>query len=277
MKKRMIAALAGLMVLALGSVTVLAAPSTETESQKEAVKQDAEAVKEATIDASDALFSDLSVSSTISSDGTGTVETAGATIIVSEVQVDSELAALAGMIATEIIAEAEKQAQAEAEAKVSTLLANLGERQAVRTKKLAAFSLTGANLSAEQEAALKDPTREDVSIKLTFTVDGVTEGGSYVVMHYCSKHSKWESMTPVKVENGKITLDFHSFSPVIITEVYAADDENLGEGAGEGNGSTLTAGVTSPKTGETVPFAAVLSVALFAGAAVCAAKRVKFN
>jgi hypothetical protein len=285
MKKRMIAALAGLMVLALGSVTVLASPSGTTAEEEAAVTAAAAAVtdtaKESSGDAkSDELFADLSVASAITPDGTGTVTTNGATIIVSEVRVDEELAALSGMTANEIIAEAEKQAKAEAIKNVATFLERLqarqDERKTVDVKQVASFSLTAEGLSPEQEAALKDPNVENYYVKLTFNVTGVERGKSYVVMHYCSKHKTWESMDPT-VGDGTITLTFHSFSPVTIVEVVATDAENLGEGEGEGNSTTLTAGVTSPKTGETVPFAAVLSVALFAGAAVCAAKRVKFN
>jgi hypothetical protein len=273
MKKRMIAALAGLMVLALGSMTVLASPSSETPEEKESVKRDAAAVATASVASKgeNDPFAGLSVVVDTSGEAPSAIETEGATIIISAVQVDSSLE---GMSATEIIAEAEKQAKAEAEGKVATLLGNLAERQTVRTEKLAAFSISTSKLSESQQKALDDGTAD---IDLTFNVSGVTADGRYVVMHYCSKHSSWESVPIVSYGNGTITLNFHSFSPVVITKVYAVDDENLGEGAGEGNGSTLTAGVTSPKTGETVPFAAVLSVVLFAGAAVCAAKRVKFN
>jgi hypothetical protein len=270
MKKRMIAALAGLMVLALGSMTALASVSSETDTQKQNVKEDAEKIQETTIESADDTFSDLSVVVDTSGAAPSTIQTEGATIIVSLVQADAG----SNLSASEIIAQAEAQALAQARANVSTLLGNLGARQQVRTEKIASFSVTAANLSPAQSEALDKGT---ANINLTFTVSDIVADGSYVVTHLCSAHDQWETVPVVKVENGKITLNFHSFSPVVISKVEAVDDENLGEGAGEGNGSTLTAGVTSPKTGETVPFAAVLSVALFAGAAVCAAKRVKFN
>jgi hypothetical protein len=140
---------------------------------------------------------------------------------------------------------------------VSTLMTALATRNLKR--------LFAADVTIEGNYTQEDLDR---GIRVRIPLPDVVENGTYVVLHRKSD-GEWEELD-YTAENGAIIVTMHSFSPVIVN---SADPVNLDEG----NGSTLTAGVTSPKTGETVPFAAVLSVALFAGAAVCAAKRVKFN
>lgn len=98
-------------------------------------------------------------------------------------------------------------------------------------------------------------------VTLTFEVAGIKAGANIIVLHY--NGTKWETITPDKVEKGKVTATFSSLSPVAIVELPAedtADDKDVEK---------------SPTTGMPVvlPFAAVICAA---GAVGCA-RKVKFN
>lgn len=94
-------------------------------------------------------------------------------------------------------------------------------------------------------------------VTVTFEVEGVTaaDAGKIYLLHEKS-NGYWETIHPDKVENGKVTATFTSFSPVAIVKV--AD--------------TTT---TLPKTGAPVVLP-VVALICAAGAAGCA-KKVKFN
>ena len=102
-----------------------------------------------------------------------------------------------------------------------------------------------------------DPTG---AVTVTFrNVPGVEAGKNYAVLHYATNKG-WEVL-PTSVNGTDISATFTSFSPVAIVEV---------------NGNVAAAGVTSPKTGETMPVAALFAVACLGGAAFCA-KKYSFN
>lgn len=90
-------------------------------------------------------------------------------------------------------------------------------------------------------------------ITIPFNVKNVVAGQNIVVLHQ-KADGTWETITPDKVENGKVTVTFTSLSPVAFV---VAD------------GSA----VVSPKTGDVaVPFVALLAVVAVAGAAVAGKK-----
>ena len=74
---------------------------------------------------------------------------------------------------------------------------------------------------------------------------------------------KWETLPIVKVEDGKVTATFTSFSPVVV--VKATDAASNG-----------TEGATSPKTGAPASALPVLAMLCAAGVAVFG-RKVKFN
>lgn len=91
-------------------------------------------------------------------------------------------------------------------------------------------------------------------ITVPFNLTNVKAGDSIVVLHQ-KKDGTWETITPDKVEDGKVTVTFTSLSPVAFV---------TGSAAG---------GVKSPKTNDAaVPFVAVMAVVAIAGAAVAGKK-----
>ncbi len=90
----------------------------------------------------------------------------------------------------------------------------------------------------ELTAAINGPTN------ITLEVPGITAGQKIAVLHQ-KADGTWESVPVVGVAAGSITATFTSLSPVAIVS-YA-----------------------SPKTGESMPVAAVAALIAFAGAVLC--------
>lgn len=109
---------------------------------------------------------------------------------------------------------------------------------------------------------------------------------TYVVMHLNSKTGQWEIIVPDKVENGKVTVTFSSFSPALVNPAIIVplgedvkDDEPAAEEWLEPRHPEQAAAAnpaTSPKTAETLPLAGVMALIGLAGAAICASK-VRYN
>ena len=100
------------------------------------------------------------------------------------------------------------------------------------------------------------------SVDVTFSVAGVKAGENIVVLHQ-KADGKWETLPIVKVEDGKVTATFTSFSPVVVVKAKAA-------------ASNGTEGATSPKDGAPVSALPVLAMLCAAGVVVFG-RKVKFN
>lgn len=111
-------------------------------------------------------------------------------------------------------------------------------------------------------------------VTITFTVPGVS--GDVEVLHWDG--AKWEkdSVSGVKVENGKVTATFTSLSPIAIVEKKAAENKPTTPPSNNNNTANTTTTATSPKTADVAPVLPMFAVICAAGAAVCA-KKVKFN
>jgi len=110
-----------------------------------------------------------------------------------------------------------------------------------------------ANVLKVMEVSLPNISNDQIpaeGIPVTFEVPGVVAGQKLAVLHQ-KTDGTWEKLGGVKVENGKITATFHSFSPVAIVSES-----------------------TSAKTGSSFPLMAVLAVLALGGAAICARKYV---
>lgn len=111
---------------------------------------------------------------------------------------------------------------------------------------------------------------------------------TYVIMHLNSTTGQWEIIIPDKVENGKVTATFTSFSPALVnptiivplaeTEPETPDTDSGKEEWLEPRHPEAAAAnpATSPKTAETLPVAGVMALIGLAGAAICASK-VRYN
>lgn len=100
------------------------------------------------------------------------------------------------------------------------------------------------------------------SVDVTFSVAEVKAGDNIVVLHQ-KADGKWETLPIVKVEDGKVTATFTSFSPVVVVKAKAA-------------ASNGTEGATSPKDGAPVSALPVLAMLCAAGVVVFG-RKVKFN
>lgn len=88
-------------------------------------------------------------------------------------------------------------------------------------------------------------------ISITFDVDGIVAGDKVYLLHG-KADGTWETITPSKVADGKITATFTSLSPVAIVKVAGA--------------------ATSPKTGAPLAVAPLVAIVCAAGAVGCARK-----
>lgn len=92
-------------------------------------------------------------------------------------------------------------------------------------------------------------------ITIPFNLKNVVAGQKVTVLHKRSTDNVWETLTPDKVENGKVTVTFNSLSPVVFII------EN-------GTGS-----VASPKTADTTAvYVVFFAAAALVGAAVTGKK-----
>ncbi len=92
------------------------------------------------------------------------------------------------------------------------------------------------------------------SITIPFNLKNVKANDKIVVLHQ-KADGTWETITPDKVEDGKVTATFTSLSPVAFVTGGSA------------------AAVKSPKTGDiAVPFVAILAVVSLAGSALVGKK-----
>lgn len=83
-------------------------------------------------------------------------------------------------------------------------------------------------------------------------VPGLKNNTEYTALHF--KGGKWVSIATTNNNNGTVSFPVDSCSPFAIVEGKAA------------------AAVVAPKTGEVIALAAILAIAMMAGAVVCARK-----
>lgn len=126
----------------------------------------------------------------------------------------------------------------------SSILANAALNSASR---VTASILTVVEISVSN--ASKDANGSYV---VTLGLPNIAAGDAIVVLHYTG--ASWETIIPSNVANGSVTFSSASLSPVTVVKLD-------------------TASVTqSPKTGATIPVAAVILVIGAVGAVVCGKK-----
>lgn len=70
-------------------------------------------------------------------------------------------------------------------------------------------------------------------MNVTISVAGIKAGDTVMVLHKCSKHGVWETITPSKVEDGKVTFGVDSLSPIAIVRTASAPQGGTNGGATE--------------------------------------------
>lgn len=134
-------------------------------------------------------------------------------------------------------------------AKTGTLLANDTLKNAATdsSKKVSATIVSVVNV--EPDTAVADA---DGNYTVTLKVASIAAGDALVVLHY--NGSAWETIAPSSVAAGSVTFKVSSLSPIAIVKL------------------DVTSVTSSPKTGETVPYAAVIILIGLAGAAIAGKK-----
>ena len=134
-------------------------------------------------------------------------------------------------------------------AKTGTTLGNDTIKNAATDsgKKVTAKILSVVNV--EPSTATADA---DGKYTVTLKVADIAAGDAIVILHY--NGSAWETIVPSKVEAGAVTFTVSSLSPIAVVKL---------------NTASVT---TAPKTGEAVPYAAVIILIGAAGAAIAGKK-----
>lgn len=115
------------------------------------------------------------------------------------------------------------------------------------TKKVTASVLSVVDVNAS--TATKDASGKYV---VTLNIASIAAGDTIAVLHY--NGTAWETIVPTSVAAGSVTFATASLSPISVVKLEVA---------------SVTA---SPKTGSTLPVAAMVIVFALAGAAVCGKK-----
>lgn len=137
----------------------------------------------------------------------------------------------------------------------------------------------GSSVLATVEVSLPSGVSEENPVTVTFSVPGVKAGDKITVLH--QKHDgTWEKLTGI-TGDGTVTVTFTSLSPVAFVREAANNttantDDNpakndkflTASGSNEGTTAATTAGVTSPKTGETGVVGFAFAAAACGGALV---------
>ncbi len=223
MKKKVLAVLAALTVMAMGTVTVFAAsPSVET-------TESAVSTQEATTTvASTSSASEYAAATTVSS-GYTVEAVSSTTLSATKVAVQNKLLNDVASIGTKL--------------GDSTLKAAATDS----SKKVTATIMTVVEVSAS--SATKN---SDGKYEVTLKISGISAGDTLAVLHY--NGSAWETIKPSKVADGSVTFATSSLSPISVVKLEV---------------SSVT---SSPKTGQTMPYAVIVVAAGLLGAAVCTKK-----
>lgn len=110
-------------------------------------------------------------------------------------------------------------------------------------------------------------------------VPGVEQGGRYVMLHQKGA-TEWEVLPVTVNSNGSITFEVESFSFFQLlraTQVVEKDDGDDSSPAPAAAAAVTASGApASPKTGEALPAAGIITMICLAGAAVCV-RKVRYN
>lgn len=258
MKKKALAILAALTVMAMGAMTVFAAESPSVNDVETAVStQKAETAIAATSSAGE-----YAEATTVSAGYTKEA--------VSDTTLSFAKVAVQNQLLNDVAAIGEK----------------LGDSTLKAAATDSAKKVTATILSVIEVKVDSAQKNADGKYEVTLSIAGIAQGDSIAVLHY--NGSAWETIVPSKVAAGAITFTTESFSPFAVVKLESSTTTTGSTGqttttgttgtttsTGSSASATAAAGtvtVASPKTGQTMPFAVILVAAGFVGAAVCAKK-----
>jgi hypothetical protein len=90
-----------------------------------------------------------------------------------------------------------------------------------------------ASVLAMTDLSVPEDTDLTDGVTVTMNVTGVLPGDNIKVLHQTSS-GEWETLTPIAVGNGTVTVTLHSFSPIVILRVSGIAGT---VGSGNGNGA----------------------------------------
>lgn len=223
MKKKVLAVLTALTVMAVGAMPVMAAsPSVETTEAPVATQKAATAVEAVATPAEYAAATTASAGFKVEAVSAATVQAAAVAV---QNEILNDIAAIGTKLGNTTLAAA----------------------AADSSKKVTATVLSVVEVNTT--TAAKDAAGNYV---VTLSIPSIAAGDSIAVLHY--NGSAWETIAPASVGAGTVTFATASLSPVSVVKLEVAST------------------AVSPKTGASMPIAAVIAALGFAGAAVCGKK-----
>lgn len=162
-------------------------------------------------------------------------------------------------VATPVLAAPSKDAEAAAkpitevktESGVKLTVSKVTEEKVAEVYAEAEKKNEDSEILAVVEVSVPEGTDTSKGLKVTFDVTGVVAGEKIYLLHE-KANGTWEVIHPDKVEDGKVTATFKSFSPVAVVKVPAS--------------------ATLPKTGAPLAVLPIVALVCAAGAAGCARK-----
>lgn len=269
MKKRIsgIIALSMAMALTFG-MTVCAAESPSTGTSTAPVLNEV-ITADTTVPADTTVVAELETQSATLNSAVGTITTS-TTISVNgkdeAVTVEAPKAVTAGVMNS-------------AKTTATTIVAKLVEQNKITVaadKVAVATPIAATDVEIKLPAGITEIPATGITLTIPVSTLKVDASKTYLLLHLRAD-GVWETL-PATVVDGAVTATFTSLSPIVVVEVtqQAAPADNSSDDDDAPAATTAPATAQSPKTGEAVPFAAVLAVVCLAGAAY-SAKRIKFN
>jgi hypothetical protein len=255
MKKKLLAVLSLVMVLAMESVTVFATEGSPSPNSSNTISG---AVGGATVDAATGVVTTAGAETI--------VPTAGGTVYVLN---SGAASAIGDSIA---LSEASSDDYEFTTVKPSSVAALANVYDSVKT-------VAAANSGANVEKAFTvdvTPLKGQTSGSITVSVPGITSANDVAVLHENSVTGAISYAPVTAVDNGSVTFYMDSFSAVMIV-VFDRQVSGLTSSAADysAQGTTTVSGDVSPKTADAFPYDVVVAVFAVAAIAVCGKKLAK--
>jgi hypothetical protein len=257
MKKKIMAVVAALAIMTVGTTAFAAGSPAANETKVDADPTQAAAVE--TVAEPTATPAEMAKATT--------AETSVAGLEIDSVAVAKETVSDATVAATDAISN------------LSDLAETLGDdtlKAAAKdsTKKVSATVAAVVNLEVTEG---KIPAG---GVTVTIKNPAIKAGKTYVLLHYTG--TAWEKLAATDVKDGALNVKVTSLSPVAIVEVAVADADTTAandatttpstDAADKTTADSSASAGTSPKTGETTPVALFALLACVAGALACSKK-----
>lgn len=132
---------------------------------------------------------------------------------------------------------------------VASIASKLGNKTLAKAAAKAGSQVTASILTVV-EVKVSNATKDaNGNYVVTLSVSSIAEGDAIAILHYTG--SAWETIVPTSVAKGSVTFASASLSPIAVVKISVASVS------------------MSPKTGSSIPAAAVILIIGIVGTAVC--------